>query len=191
MKMVPAVYKSETKPKIKYMKSPNIMILGVGCSLLTDEGFGIHVINELERRYSFEENISVVDGGVLGINLLGVICDVDELIVVDVIRNDGEPGTLYRLDHDDIPDRVRAKNSLHQIDFLEAMTLCRHGLGKAPHTVILGVEPLDITTYTVELTPVIQNRMEEMIELVLKEVKNLGGDYQAKGVENHVSSHSL
>lgn len=173
------------------MKSPNIMILGVGCSLLTDEGFGIHVINELHRRYAFGENISVMDGGVLGMHLLGVISEVDELIVVDVIRNDGEPGALYRIDHDDIPDRVRAKNSLHQIDFLEAMTLCRHGLGKAPHTVILGVEPQDITSFTVELTPVIQNRMEEMIDLVLKEVKSIGGDYQIKGVENHVSSHSL
>ena len=49
------------------------MILGVGCLLFSDEGFGIRVIEKLEETYTFPDNVSVVDGGVLGVNLLGVM----------------------------------------------------------------------------------------------------------------------
>jgi hydrogenase maturation protease len=51
------------------------MILGVGCTLYSDEGFGVRVIEKIQEYYQFPENVLVVDGGVLGINLLGVGCD--------------------------------------------------------------------------------------------------------------------
>ncbi len=161
--------------------SPRIMILGVGNKLLTDEGFGIHVIEKLMKEYEFSQNVSVMDGGVLGIYLLGFISEADKLIVIDVIRNNGKPGTMYRIENDDIPDRVRAKNSLHQVDFLETMTLCKYGLDKAPESVILGVEPLDIQTYSVELTNPVKDKIDDIIEKVLKEVEILGGTYSKKG----------
>ncbi len=76
---------------------PEIMILGVGCILFSDEGFGVRVIETIQERYEFPDNVLVVDGGVLGINLLGVISKPDHLIVVDAIRNKGKPGDMYRL----------------------------------------------------------------------------------------------
>ena len=113
------------------MNSQKIMVLGVGCILCSDEGFGIRVIERMQELYEFPDNVSIVDGGVLGISLLGVISEADQLIVVDVIRNKGEVGSLYRLEGGQIPERIRAKNSLHQIDFLEALTLCQ-ALDKVP-----------------------------------------------------------
>ena len=56
------------------------MIPGVGRILFTDEGFGIRVIEKLQELYEFPENVSVVDGGVLGLNLLGVISEADHLM---------------------------------------------------------------------------------------------------------------
>jgi hydrogenase maturation protease len=155
------------------------MILGVGCILYSDEGFGVRVIEALEERYEFPDNVLVVDGGVLGINLLGVISKPNHLIVVDAIRNKGKPGDLYRLAGDAIPERIRAKNSLHQVDFLEALTLCK-ALDKVPETVILGIEPEDIETLSTELTPTTQSRVDAIIEKVLGEIKRLGGSYQTK-----------
>jgi hydrogenase maturation protease len=153
------------------------MILGVGCILFSDEGFGIRVIEELERRYRFPEHVSLIDGGVLGINLMGVMAQADQLIVVDVIRNQGSPGDLYRLEGAAIPERIRAKNSLHQIDFLEALTLMQ-ALDKVPQTVILGVEPQDIETLSIDLTPAVGQRMDAVIGMVLAELDRLGVTYQ-------------
>jgi hydrogenase maturation protease len=155
------------------------MILGVGSILMSDEGFGVRVIETLYQKYEFEGNVSVVDGGVLGINLLGVMSQADHLIVVDVIRNGGIAGDLYRLAGDAIPERIRAKNSLHQIDFLEALTLCQ-ALDKVPQTVIVGVEPKDIDTLSVELTPLIKSRIEPVIEMVLEELDRLDITYKRR-----------
>jgi hydrogenase maturation protease len=161
------------------LQAPEIMILGVGCILYSDEGFGVRVIETLQDRYEFPDNVLVVDGGVLGINLLGVISKPDHLIVVDAIRNKGKPGDLYRLEGEAIPERIRAKNSLHQVDFLEALTLCQ-ALDKVPETVILGVEPEDIDTLSTDLTPTTQSKVGAIIEKVLDEVKRLGGSYRKK-----------
>jgi hydrogenase maturation protease len=160
-------------------RSPDIMILGIGNILFSDEGFGIHVIAKLQEIYQFEDNVHVIDGGVLGINLLGVISRPNHLIVVDVIRNKGKPGDLYRLEGDTIPERIRAKNSLHQVDFLEALTLCQ-ALDKVPETVILGVEPEDIETLSTELTPITRSKVNPIIDRVLDEVKRLGGSYRKR-----------
>lgn len=155
------------------------MILGVGNILFSDEGFGIRVVETLEERFDFPDRVSVIDGGVLGINLMGIIAEADQLIVVDVIRNKGNPGDLYRLAGGAIPERIRAKNSLHQIDFLEALTLCQ-ALDKVPETVIVGVEPEDINTLAVELTATTANRIEDMIGMVLAELDRLGVAYTEK-----------
>ena len=157
----------------------DIMVLGIGCILFSDEGFGVRVVEKMEKQYEFPENVLLVDGGVLGINLLGVISKPKHLIVVDAIRNKGNPGDLYRLEGDAIPERIRAKNSLHQVDFLEALTLCQ-ALDKVPETVILGVEPADIDTQSLELTPAIQSCVDPMIDMILDEIKRLGGSYRIK-----------
>ena len=150
-----------------------IMVLGIGCILYSDEGFGVRVVEKMQMRYKFSEDVLLVDGGVLGINLLGVISKPDHLIVVDAIRNHGKPGDLYRLEGDQIPQRIRAKNSLHQVDFLEALTMCQ-ALDKVPQSVIIGVEPEDIETQSLELTPTVQAQVDPVIDMVLAELGRLG-----------------
>ncbi len=152
---------------------PHIMILGVGNILFRDEGLGVRVIERLQQLYEFPGHVSVVDGGVLGLNLLGTIAEPDKLIVVDAIRNGGSPGTLYRLSGEEIPKRIFAKNSLHQVDLLEALTLCQ-ALDKVPETVIIGVEPEDIETLSIELTETVRARIDDLIAKVLEELARLG-----------------
>jgi hydrogenase maturation protease len=160
-------------------KSKLITILGVGNLLFTDEGVGVRVAEALQDRYEFPENVQVVDGGTLGLNLLGVISEADHLIVVDAVRKGGEPGSLYRLAGDEVPKRILAKNSLHQVEFLEALTCCQ-AFDKVPETVILGVEPEDINTMGIELTPTVGARIDDLVEAALAELKSLGGSYCLK-----------
>jgi hydrogenase maturation protease len=171
----------------KKMESKEIMILGVGNLLFTDEGVGVRVAEALQDRYDFPENVKVVDGGTLGMNLLGVISGADHLIVVDAVRNGGEPGTLYRLAGEEIPKRILMKNSLHQVDFLETLTCCQ-ALGKVPETVIHGVEPKDITTLGIELTSTVRARIDDLVDKVLQELTGLGGSYCLKEDEACVES---
>jgi len=156
-----------------------ITVLGVGNILFTDEGFGVRVIEALLEHYVFPEDVSVVDGGVLGLRLLGVISESDRLIVVDAIRNGGKPGDLHRLNGEDIPARIRAKNSLHQVDFLETLAAAR-AMDRVPEVVILGVEPKDMETFGIELTPTVQRKIEPVMMRVLGELDCLGVSYRKR-----------
>lgn len=154
------------------MAQKQIIILGVGNILFTDEGVGVRVVEQLNSRYEFPSNVQIVDGGVLGMNLLGTISEADYLIVVDAVRNGQAPGTLCRLLGEDIPKRVLSKNSLHQVDLLEALTFCQ-ALDKHPETIIIGIEPEDIKTVGLDMTPAVSKKIPALVEMVILELAHL------------------
>ena len=160
-------------------KLHQITILGVGNILLSDEGVGVRVVEYLAQRYEFGDNVQMVDGGVLGVRLMGVIGNTDYLIVVDAVSNRGAPGTLYRLADDQVPRRVLAKQSMHQLDLPEVLALCST-IDKNPQVVVVGIEPQDITTMGIELTPAIAAKVPELAAMVLSELDALGAAYSPK-----------
>lgn len=157
-------------------ETPQITVLGVGNILLSDEGVGVRVIERLSQQYVFPDNVQVIDGGVLGVRLMGIIGGTDVLVVVDAVKNNGAPGTLYRLADDEVPRRILAKQSMHQMDLPEVLALCS-AIDKNPRTVVLGVEPEDITTMDVELTPTISAKVDDLVAMVLAELEQLGIEY--------------
>ena len=146
-----------------------IVILGVGNVLLSDEGVGVHVANELIKM-ELPANVSVVEGGTDGFRLLNVITEADRLIVVDAVKGGGEPGTIYRFDINDVRNSPPGfKTSVHQIGILEVIDLS--GLiGKTPHTTVIGVEPKSLEM-SLELSPEIKDKVPRVIELVLEDMK--------------------
>jgi hydrogenase maturation protease len=151
-----------------------ILVLGIGNLLLRDEGVGIHVIQQLTDRYRFSANVELVDGGTLGTRLLGVLSDCETLLVVDAVKNGGAPGTLYRLEGTDCTLKTPVKNSMHEASFLETLLQCQL-LGYEFKTVILGVEPEDISPWSEELTPTVQQKLPELIQAVREEIHQAGG----------------
>lgn len=158
---------------------PRIMILGIGCTLFADQGFGIAVLEELERRYDFPEHVRLVDGGLLGVGLFGTICQCEHLIVIDTMCRNGRPGQIYRLQGREILARLLDKNHVQQVEFLEALAHCQT-LDKPHRTVLLGIEPEDTKTLACELTPVLQAQMEAMTSCVLDELDRLGVNCRKK-----------
>lgn len=81
-----------------------ILIAGVGNVLHQDDGFGIAVINELNRRNRAPKNVTLQETGIGGIHLVQELYNgYDVLIVVDAVSRDGEPGQLYFLEPE-VPD---------------------------------------------------------------------------------------
>ena len=160
----------------------NILVLGVGNVLYSDDGFGICLVDKLNSEYEFPEDVNVVDGGVLGVNLLGVISGYTHVIIIDTILKKSKPGDIHRLENDEIKNRIIPKNSLHQVDLLEALTLCKITFEKAPETVILGIEPKDFTTLNVGLSNEVKDKIDDMVALTLKELEKLGATYKKREV---------
>ncbi len=166
-----------------------IIVLGVGNILSRDEGVGVRVAQELDETYDFPENVEVIDGGVLGLSLMGVIESADRLIVVDAVKLGGSPGDVFRFPWEEITDRTRYKDSLHQVDFVETMSVLPL-IAKVPETVIIGVEPEDIETWSLELSPSVACRLPELCRLVLDELSSLGVTAIAKETRTDVFSRT-
>ena len=161
------------------METKQITILGIGCTLLADQGFGVSMIQALDQRFEFPGHVHLVDGGLVGVGLTGIIAQADHLIVIDAISNNGNPGDIYRLEGQVILERLAAKNHVQQVEFLEALAHCQ-ALDDPPQTVLLGIEPDDTKTLACELTPVLQEKMDAMTDLVLNELDRLAVNYRRK-----------
>lgn len=155
-----------------------IIILGIGCTLYADQGFGVSVTQALKDRYEFPEHVLPVDGGLLGVGLTGTIARADHLIAVDAFCNGGSPGDIYRLEEKQILERLTGKNHVQHVEFLEALAHCQ-ALDSPPQTVLLGIEPGDTKSVVCELTPELKNKIDEMIGCILKELDRLGVTYNS------------
>ena len=74
-----------------FMTEKRILVLGVGNILFTDEGLGVRCIEHMQEKFTFSDNVTLMDGGTLGTKLMGPILESDYLFVCDA---DGD-GKLY------------------------------------------------------------------------------------------------
>jgi len=182
------IFRTHEIGKTLIVAAQHILVLGVGNILLKDEGVGVRLIERLQGEYTFSPNVRLMDGGTLGIRLLDDITAADCLIVVDAVRNDHPPGTLYRLPAEELKRCVSFKNSLHQTGLLETLAYAEM-LGQRPTTVVVGIEPADISPWGTDLTPSVKERMADLAREVLKEIQRAGGEAaridQCKGTDIH------
>jgi hydrogenase maturation protease len=147
-----------------------ILVLGVGNILLRDEGVGVHVVKRIQEM-DMPAHVEVVDGGTAGFDLLDVIEGREKVIVIDTVKGGQPPGTLYRLSDEDIEERAKQRLSLHDIDMTDLLKLADLlGVDK-PKVVIFGVEPKDMESADLELSPEIAAQVPRVIELVMKEIQ--------------------
>ncbi len=155
------------------VRTKKISIVGVGNILLKDEGIGVRVVQQLESSYSFPHEIALIDGATAGPHLLDIFSDCDDIIVVDAVQGGEKPGTIYKFRLDQISSETTMNLSIHQMGVLEIFSQARL-LGKEPHVTFIGIEPQDITTWSMELTPLIREKISALIELIFKELDQKG-----------------
>jgi len=146
----------------------NILVLGIGNVLWADEGFGVRVVEEMQRRYSFPENVLLLDGGTQGIYLVDRVRDANVLVVFDAVDYGLAPGTLKRVEGDAVPRFMGAKKmSLHQTGFQEVLALAEL-MGDYPEQVLLiGVQPVELEDYGGSLRPAVKAQIGPAIDLAL------------------------
>jgi hydrogenase maturation protease len=141
----------------------DITVLGIGNILLQDEGFGVTVIESLQRDYDFPEAVQVIDGGTLGTELTYFIEGTKKLIVVDAINSGKEPGTFCHFEGADVRNYFQEKVSMHELgiqDVLAALEVSGKGVGEV---VVLGCEP-----YSLEAGIGLTEKMGDWVEPIKK-----------------------
>ncbi|MGE5503137.1 MAG: HyaD/HybD family hydrogenase maturation endopeptidase [Actinomycetota bacterium] len=150
-----------------------VVVLGVGNILMTDEGVGVRAVEELERLYDLAPEVTVIDGGTSGMDCLDQIAEVDHLLIADAMRSGAEPGTLKRVDHDQLAAHFKTKLSPHQVGLSDVLaTLNLHGM--MPRRVVLfGMQPKSFAT-AMELSPEIEARLPALVDALVDELAALG-----------------
>ncbi len=154
-------------------ESSRITVLGLGNILLGDEGFGVHFARWFSGRYRLPDSVSCLDGGTLGYGLLDIVSSCDCLMVIDVIRADGDPGSLFRFTCDEMQRRRPPAASAHEVEFFDVLTKAEM-MDERPETVFLCIVPQRIGEMLTEMTPVMHERFPDMERLLLRELAERG-----------------
>jgi len=153
----------------------NILLLGIGNVLWADEGFGVRVIERLQKYYRFPDNVKVIDGGTQGVYLVEHVQAADVLVVFDAVDYGLPPATLKRIANDDVPNFLGAKKmSLHQTGFQEVLAMAQM-LGQYPsHLLLVGVQPEELDDYGGSLRPSVKAQIQPAIEMALSYLQSFG-----------------
>ena len=150
-----------------------VVVLGIGNTLLADEGVGVHAARALEQGFALPAGVEVIDGGTAGMELLGPLAGVDLLLVLDAVKSGRAPASLVLLEGDEVPAFFRAKLSQHQVSICDVLA----GLefeGAAPRELLLvGVEPVSMEL-SLSLTPAVAARVPQMVDAAVRALARRG-----------------
>ncbi len=145
-----------------------IVIIGVGNLLMGDDGIGIHTALALMKE-ELPGNVEVFDAATRAFDVLEYMDGAEKAVLVDAIRNNGEPSSIYRFRFD--PGKViqdEAFNlSMHDINFLDALKAGREIYDLPSEIVIIGVEP-----QTLECGMGLSSRLNSMLPVIIDSVKS-------------------
>jgi hydrogenase maturation protease len=122
------------------------LILGIGNSLLQDEGAGVHAIRMLAEQVAHRDDIELMDGGTLSFSLAGAIEDAENLIVIDAAQLGSEPGTTRVFEGDAMDAFVggNRKHSVHEVSLVDLLMIARLADHLPQQRALIGIQPRDI-----------------------------------------------
>lgn len=150
-----------------------ILVLGLGNILLSDEGVGVYVVEDLKSRYSFSPDIDIIDGGTKGLDLLPLFEGRDKVLIVDAVDFGREPGYVSVLEKKEIPAILHSKLSVHHIGLGEVL-LSAQLLGIMPEELcVVGIQPLSLDT-GLGLSSIVASKKDDLIRMVIERLSLWG-----------------
>ena len=123
----------------------NTLILGIGNTLLADEGLGIHLLEYLRRHHPDLPGVRFLDGGTLSFTLAPDIEECDNLLVLDAAQFNAEPGTIKLLEGADMDHFIgHGKRSVHEVGLVDLMTIARLQQRLPQNRALLGIQPAEL-----------------------------------------------
>jgi hydrogenase maturation protease len=117
------------------------VVLGVGNTLLADEGAGVHAMHFLKNHYPLPDT-EFLDGGTLGFALADALAEATHLIIFDAAELDAEPGVVRVLEGADLEEfLLSGSHSVHEVGFADLMDVMRMLDCMPDEYALIGIQP--------------------------------------------------
>ena len=154
----------------------NLIILGLGNPVLSDDAVGLRVIEELERLFSANPvpGVTLQSGTRAGFELLDFLTGFDHAIIIDAFQaTDPEAGRVRYIDFDDISGSTRL-NAVHEINLGTVFGLaCKLKIAMPEKVEIIGIEVEEIYTFSESLSPEVEAAVGPLARQVFDKVTAL------------------
>ena len=148
--------------------SSDIVVIGVGNTLLSDDGVGVHAARLLQTDPRLPAGVTILDGGTLGLELVPYASDASRLLFLDAVNAAVPPGTLTRMTGSELLG-CSGGCSVHQLgvaDLIAALTLVS---AEPQEIVVLGLQPA-YTDWGTLLSPEIKSALPVLVDAALSEL---------------------
>ncbi|HOP31019.1 MAG TPA: HyaD/HybD family hydrogenase maturation endopeptidase [Spirochaetota bacterium] len=152
---------------MKKRKVKQNLILGIGNILHKDDGVGVHVVNEIAETISdLPDYVEVFEGGTFGYDLLPVMSGRKKIVIIDALKINDEPGSVYRFPASHLTD-CNNKFSLHDIGVKKIINMLML-MGESPEIEIIGIVPEDISSFDIGISDSVKKSIPKAVECILE-----------------------
>ncbi len=173
---------------VKVAFSMRTAIVGAGTIIFQDEGVGVYATKYLEENYNFLDDVTLVDGGVLGFQLMTYYQDYDKVLILDTLTMNDEAGAIYNLPGEELLGLGSYKQTAHEVEISEMLEICSL-LEKMADVNIIGIVPQDIQSVNIGLSSVLKGKFNDFISAALSELDKSGVRYEKK--DTHLSLEDI
>ncbi len=159
-------------------KDSDVVIVGLGNLLLTDDGVGVHAARKLLK--DPPRGVTVAEIGTAVLRAQELFEHADVVIAIDAVDADGPAGSIYRFDGAEA--LMQGHISIHQFGITDLLRLISET--SRPEVIILGVEP-EVIDYGMTLSP----RVQAVLPKVVQAARNIV--IEIKQQRTAISSGSL
>lgn len=122
--------------------SPRIVVLGIGNTLLQDEGAGVHAMRHLQNALPDASDIEFIDGGTLSFSLAGAIGEAECLLVFDAAELGEAPGTIRIFCNAEMDCFIGShrKRSVHEVGLLDLLAIAHLTDSLPTRRALIGIQ---------------------------------------------------
>jgi hydrogenase maturation protease len=144
------------------------VVVGVGNIIHSDDGAGVHALRRLQQDSRLPSDVTLIDGGTHGIELLAYLYDSSRLLLLDAIDVGEQGGTVVRMTGGELRG-LPCGASVHQLgvaDLLATLPL----VSETPREIVLlGVQPAS-TDWGTELSAPVEAALGPLVEAAVKQL---------------------
>lgn len=157
-----------------------VALIGSGNILFKDEGIGVYAVKYIKENYGFSSPIDMIDGGTLGLKLMEMLQEYDEVIIANTASEQNrDAGEIIIKNTEQFLEGDIVKKTASEVEIAEMLQVCSLS-GTVAKTTVISIVPNDIMSVEFGVSDVLRKEWKKYIQTVIGKIKSLGIEVQQK-----------